>query len=116
VEDELELDLRKYVDVLIKRWWMIAALTLLSASVAWMVGRRSPPVTPVTYEATAVCLATTPKYDMRFEPRMTSFSMWPYSGLPAGLAKVYAAVAKNAQLEKQIVTSMGYIARGAAFR
>jgi uncharacterized protein involved in exopolysaccharide biosynthesis len=97
VEDELELDLRKYVNVLFRHWKMIAALTLVAASVPLVVSLLMPP----TYQATAMCVATNPKYTMQFDVKFQSVVNLQVP------SKAYAAIAKNAQLEKQIMAALG---------
>jgi uncharacterized protein involved in exopolysaccharide biosynthesis len=97
VEDELDLDLRKYVNVLIRHWKMIAAITLVAASVALVVSLLMPP----TYQATAMCVATNPKYTMQFDVKFQSVVNLQVP------SNAYAAIAKNAQLEKQIMAALG---------
>lgn len=60
-----EIDLRQYVDVLIRHWKWIAGLALVAAVAALVVSFFIPP----TYEATALVAVTEPRYVMRFDPR-----------------------------------------------
>ena len=60
-----EIDLRQYVDVLIRHWKWIAGLALVAAVAALVVSFLIPP----TYEATALVAVTEPRYVMRFDPR-----------------------------------------------
>ena len=62
---EEEIDLRQYVDVLIRHWKWIAGLALVAAVAALVVSFLIPP----TYEATALVAVTEPRYVMRFDPR-----------------------------------------------
>lgn len=62
---EEEIDLRQYVDVLIRRWKWIVGLALVAAVMALAVSFLVPP----TYEATALVAVTEPRYIMRFDPR-----------------------------------------------
>ena len=62
---EEEIDLRQYVEVLIRHWGWIAGLALVAAAAALGVSFLIPP----TYEATALVAVTEPRYVMRFDPR-----------------------------------------------
>jgi succinoglycan biosynthesis transport protein ExoP len=62
---EDEIDLRQYVEVLIRRWKWIVGLALVAAVAALVVSFLIPP----TYEATALVAVTEPRYVMRFDPR-----------------------------------------------
>ena len=62
---EEEIDLRQYVEVLIRSWGWIAGLALVAAAAALGVSFLIPP----TYEATALVAVTEPRYVMRFDPR-----------------------------------------------
>jgi succinoglycan biosynthesis transport protein ExoP len=68
VEDEI--DLREYIDVLIRHWKAIVALTVVAALVAGVVSFLLPP----TYEATALVAAVQPKYQMRFDPKFETLN------------------------------------------
>jgi uncharacterized protein involved in exopolysaccharide biosynthesis len=61
---EDEMDLRIYINVLIRHWRLIAAVTLLAGIVALAVSF----VSPAKYEATAVALITRPLYQFQFSP------------------------------------------------
>jgi succinoglycan biosynthesis transport protein ExoP len=62
---EEEIDLRQYVEVLIRYWVWIAGLALVVAVAALLVSFLISP----TYEATALVAVTEPRYVMRFDPR-----------------------------------------------
>jgi len=62
---EEEIDLRAYVEVLIRSWKWIMGLALVAAVTAFVVSLFIPP----TYEATALVAVTEPRYTMRFDPR-----------------------------------------------
>lgn len=55
---EDEIDLREYIDVLIRHWKAIVALTVIAAIVAGVVSFLLPP----TYEARATLVATGERY------------------------------------------------------
>jgi uncharacterized protein involved in exopolysaccharide biosynthesis len=62
---EEEIDLRVYVEVLIRSWKWIVGLAVLAAVAALVVSFLIPP----TYEARALVAVTEPRYVMRFDPR-----------------------------------------------
>jgi succinoglycan biosynthesis transport protein ExoP len=68
---EDEIDLRDYVDVLIRRWKWILALTVVAALTAAVV---SVFVLEPTYDATALVLITRPRYQLQFDPRVETLS------------------------------------------
>lgn len=77
---EEEIDLRVYVEVLIRNWMWIAGLALAAAVVAFAASSFIPP----TYEATALAAITRPRYAMQFDPRLqTAGSIQPaYQAYP----------------------------------
>ncbi len=76
---EEEIDLRVYVEVLIRNWMWIAGLALLAAVTALVVSFLIPP----TYEATALAAITEPRYVMRFDSRLqTVDTVQPYNAYP----------------------------------
>jgi succinoglycan biosynthesis transport protein ExoP len=66
---EEEIDLREYIDVLMRRWKWIAALTLVAALAAAAVSFF---VLSPTYEASALVLITGPRYQLEFDPRVVA--------------------------------------------
>ena len=62
---EDEIDLRKYVQVLLRWRWWIAGLALLAAAAALAVSF----LLPAAYEAKALVAITQPRYIMQFDPR-----------------------------------------------
>ena len=62
---EQEIDLRRYVEVLIRHWKWIVGLALVAAVMALVVSFLILP----TYEAMALVAVTEPRYMMRFDPR-----------------------------------------------
>jgi succinoglycan biosynthesis transport protein ExoP len=69
---EEEIDLRAYVEVLIRHWKWIAGLALAAAVTAFVVSTSLPP----TYEASAVVIITQPRYQMQFDPRFKTVDQW----------------------------------------
>lgn len=78
---EEEIDLREYIEVLIRHWKWIAALAIVAAVVALVVSFLLPP----TYEATALVVITQPRYVMRFDPKFETVNdiQQPYNAYPA---------------------------------
>ena len=69
---EDEIDLRAYVEVLIRHWVWIVGLALVAAAAAFVVSLLLPP----TYEASAVVIITEPRYQMQFDPRFKTVDQW----------------------------------------
>jgi succinoglycan biosynthesis transport protein ExoP len=69
---EEEIDLRAYVDVLIRSWKWIVGLALVAAVAAFVVSLMLPP----TYEASGVVIITQPRYQMQFDPRFKTVDQW----------------------------------------
>ena len=76
---EEEIDLRVYVEVLVRNWKWIAGLALVAAVVAFVASSFIPP----TYEATALAAITKPRYVMQFDPRFETVDVTqPYKAYP----------------------------------
>ena len=77
---EEEIDLREYIEVLVRHWRWIAALTILAAATALVVSFLLPP----TYQATAIVIITKPRYVMRFDERFETVNniQQPYKAYP----------------------------------
>ena len=69
---EEEIDLRQYVEILIRYWKWIAGLALVAAATAFVFGSLQSP----TYEASAVVIITKPRYQMQFDPRFKTVDQW----------------------------------------
>ena len=63
---EDEIDLRVYINTLIRYWKLIAGLTVVAAVVALTVTSLLPP----SYQATAVIVITRPLYQFQFSPQI----------------------------------------------
>jgi succinoglycan biosynthesis transport protein ExoP len=68
---EDEIDLREYLEVLIRRWKWIVALAVIAALTAAVISFF---VLQPTYEAGALVLITRPRYQLRFDPRLETLS------------------------------------------
>jgi succinoglycan biosynthesis transport protein ExoP len=82
---EEEIDLRQYIEVLIRRWYWIAGLTLVAVLAAGLV---SVFVLEPYYEAEALVLITGPRYQLQFDPRVETIAdvQQAYQAYP-GLAR-----------------------------
>lgn len=94
---EEEIDLREYVDVLMRHWKWIVGLTLIAAITAGIVSLLLPPV----YEARALVVVTEPRYLMRFDPRfeMVNNAHETY--------KAYPTLATSDDLLGQVIAALG---------
>ena len=63
---EEEIDLRKYIEVLIHYWYWIVGLGAAAAAIAFAVSSFLPP----TYEAAALVAVTGPRYQLQFDSRI----------------------------------------------
>lgn len=63
---EEEIDLRPYIEVLLKRWYWIVGVTFLTAVVAYTISSFIPP----TYEATALVAVIAPRDMVQLDPRI----------------------------------------------
>jgi len=93
---EEEIDLRQYVEVLIRYWKWIAGLALVAAVVALGTSYLIPP----TYEATALVAVTEPRYMMRFDTRFETVN----SVQPA--YKAYPELAASDDLLRDLLAAL----------
>jgi uncharacterized protein involved in exopolysaccharide biosynthesis len=76
---EDEIDLRVYVQVLLRHWLWIAGVAIGAAVVAFVASLLLPPV----YQASAVILVTEPRYQMEFDARLGTEQIQPaYKAFP----------------------------------
>lgn len=94
---EDEIDLREYLDVLIKRWKWIVGLTLVAALAAAAVSFF---VLEPVYEASALVLITSPRYQLRFDPRLETVSDIETA------SKAYPSLAMSDDLLDQVVNAL----------
>ncbi|MFV2044184.1 MAG: GumC family protein [Anaerolineales bacterium] len=73
---EDEIDLRQYIDVLMRNWWIVAVATLLAAAFGLIVSFSLTP----TYEAAALVAFTESRYQIQFDPRFETVSLEPPGG------------------------------------
>lgn len=63
---EEEIDLRPYIEAIVKRWYWIVGVALLAAIVAFIVTSLTPP----TYKATALVAVVAPRDVVQFDARI----------------------------------------------
>jgi uncharacterized protein involved in exopolysaccharide biosynthesis len=72
--DEIEIDLRKYIQVLARHWWQIL---LFSAIFAMMGFAITSLITKVSYSATTLVAITKPKYQLSFNSEFQTLNIQP---------------------------------------
>ena len=70
---ENEFNLRLYIEVMLRRWYLIVGPALLAAIVAFVFSQLQPP----TYEASAVVVLANPRYNLQLDPRFTTEESLP---------------------------------------
>jgi len=63
---EEEIELRPYIELLVRRWYLIVGAALLAGVVAFGISSLLPP----EYEATSIVAITEPRFRVQFEPRI----------------------------------------------
>ena len=66
---EDEIDLRKYIDVLLRHWKLIVSITVIGVFVAGLVSFLVPP----TYEAKVAVLVIKGRSEITFEPKYRTY-------------------------------------------
>ncbi len=99
---EEEIDLRKYVQVLVQYWKWITGAALIAATAALVVSFLLPP----TYEATALVAVTKPRYVMQFDPRFETLD----NIQPA--YKAYPELASSDDLLRDLMERLDPLPRG----
>jgi uncharacterized protein involved in exopolysaccharide biosynthesis len=93
---EDEIDLGKYLRVLIRHWKLIAGLTIIASMAALIVSLLLPP----TYEATALIVVTRLRNQYQFDPRIqTQIDQQPY--------KAYPELALTDNLLTRVIAALG---------
>src|SRR4030043_107003 len=96
---EDEINLRKYIDVLLKHWKLIAIITGIAVIVAILVSFLSPPV----YEATSSVLITQARSEIVLVPEYrTAMQQDSASMRQALLALAKSPTAANQVIKQQI--------------
>jgi uncharacterized protein involved in exopolysaccharide biosynthesis len=94
---EDEIDLSKYLNVLLRHWKLIAGMALISALAALAVSFLMTP----TYEATALIAVTRPQFQLQFDSRIPTLpeQQQPYKAFPE--------LAVSDGLLTQVMTTLG---------
>ena len=92
-----EIDLSKYLNVLLRHWKLIVGMTLIAALAALAVSFLMTP----TYEATALIAVTRPQFQLQFDPRIPTLpeQQQPYKAFPE--------LAVSNRLLTQVMTALG---------
>ena len=72
--DEIEIDLRKYILILLKHWWQILLFTAIFAIIGFVV---TSIFTRVSYQATALVAITKPRYQLNFNSQIQTLNIQP---------------------------------------
>ncbi len=96
---EEEIDLQKYIDVLLRHWKLIVSITVIAVSVAGLVSFLSPR----TYEANAAVLVNKVRSEISFEPKYKTFLEEDI----ASLHKTLIALVKSNTVATQVVGQLG---------
>jgi uncharacterized protein involved in exopolysaccharide biosynthesis len=73
MNDEIEIDLRKYILLLFKHWWQIL---VCAAIIAILIFSFSSMLT-VSYQATALVAITKPRYELNFNTQIQTLDIQP---------------------------------------
>lgn len=96
---EDEIDLRKYVDVLLRHWKLIVSITVIAVFVAGLVSF----LLPRTYEANAAVLITKARSEIIFEPKYKTFLEEDI----ASQRKTLIALVKSSTVATQVIGQLG---------
>lgn len=105
MEDEFEIDLRKYLDVLVRRWRLILVLTGLAVLAAGLVSLVSP---PLPYEATAGIAIVKTKTNVEFDSRFTTTSVDSAAAQAVDARRnALLGLAQNSAIAGQVIAELG---------
>ena len=96
---EEQIDLRKYIDVLLRHWWLIVSITVIAVFLVWLVNFLSP----TTYEANSAVLVTKAKSEIIFEPKYRTFLEEDI----ASQHKALIALVKSSTVATQVIEQLG---------
>ena len=72
--DEIEIDLRKYILILVKHWWQILLVTVIFAIMGFVV---TSVIIKASYQATALVAITKPHYQLNFNSQIQTLNIQP---------------------------------------
>jgi len=93
--DEEEIDLRDYLEVIIRRKWIIIGVTLAAVIGAGIISFFA--LKPV-YQATSIVMISRPKYQVELEPKIQTFI--PSTELSL---ETYANLIKSGSIEQKVI-------------
>ena len=96
---EDEIDLRKYINVLLRHWRVIVSITLIAVFVAGLVSF----LLPRTYEANAAVFITKARSEIIFEPKYKTFLEEDI----ASQRKALIALVKSSTVATQVIEQLG---------
>ncbi|HUV93416.1 MAG TPA: Wzz/FepE/Etk N-terminal domain-containing protein [Anaerolineae bacterium] len=102
---EDEIDLRAYIQVLVKYWWFIVGAAMVAAVVAVVMGLGGAPV----YEARAAVIITQSKAELTLEPKfkIVGGGLTGLGGDAAALRSALAGLVTNATVASEVLASLG---------
>ncbi len=102
---EDEIDLRAYVQVLVRYWWFIVGATVIAAVVAGFIARRVAPV----YEARAAVIITQSRAELSLEPKfkIVGGGLGGAGTDAKALRSALAGLVTNATVASQVVNRLG---------
>ncbi len=96
---ETEIDLRAYIEVIVRHWWKILALFLIAAITAYLVSLTLPPV----YEAKALVAIIKAKSEVKFEPKFETISEQGFSdALEASRRQTLMGLVANGSIAQEV--------------
>lgn len=95
-DQDMEIDLRPYILLLFRNWYIILIAMALAAGIAYFVTASLPPY----YEATALIAVTEPNYSMEFDTRIQTLD----GDKP--VYKAYPEVAKGGELVSLVYAAL----------
>ena len=96
--DEEEIDLRDYVEVIVRRKWIIIGVTLAAVIGAGIVSFF---VLKPVYQATSILMVSRPKYQVELEPKIQTFI--PSAELSL---ETYANLIKSGSIEQKVIEEL----------
>ena len=99
---EDEIDLRVYINVLIRYWWLIVGLTVVAGVAAFFVSQLQPAV----YQATAVVVVTRPLYQFQLAPGIQNLPE-SAAGTQVLTGKAALDLATSDAMIRQLLDEMG---------
>jgi hypothetical protein len=101
---EEEIDLRKYIAILIKRWYWIVGLAVVASGLAFVMSSSTPP----TYQATALVIALQSRYELQFDPRFRNIPDSAIQSLLESQYRTYPTLATSDDLLQQVAERVGW--------